>query len=374
MSGTLGAARAAGRVGGDEVTIRKIAIDPGFYAIKVAEVLDPTRPRPDVSTVQAVVGLGSTDVGLLEMGLTRRRTARPHVVSFGDMEYLVGPEVARFARPIERMDFNRLGDSPGIRASIYAALYAIADGGECDLAVVAGLPVEVLQGQQARETVNALRGWLEGEHHFSVDGRQAHFTVHEVKVLAQPQGALFEWALNMRGQWAHPTATVRARIAVFDLGFNTLDLLTIEDGRISKRFTGGDTVGMRRTATALADVLANRGRAVSLHEADGWVRRYVRSRRREIETNVGGEVIDLKPLIQRALESTTEEVLAFVERVWGNGRQFRHIILTGGGALAVSDALLRQIPHATLLPDAVTANARGLARFAQRPRTFRKIE
>ena len=359
------------------MTVRKIAIDPGFHAIKVAEVRDPGASRPDVCAVDSVVGIGSTNLGMLEVGLTRVKTVKPYRVQFGDkvlreasMEYLVGPEVARYARPIERMDFNRLGDSPGIRASVYAALYAIVDGGQTDLAIVAGLPVELLQGEQAKETVDALRGWLEGEHCFSVDGHEARLNVLEVKVRAQPQGALFEWALNMHGQWAHPTATIKDRIAVLDLGFNTLDLFTIQDGQISKRFTGGNTSGVRRAATALADMLAARGLTVSLHEADAWVQACVQNPRKKLETHVGGDTVVLRPLVQRALQSTTEEVLTFVERAWGNARQFQYVILTGGGALAISEALLRQIPHAILLPDPVTANARGLARFAQRPKTF----
>jgi hypothetical protein len=352
------------------MTVRKIAIDPGFHAIKVAEVRDPAAARPDVCTVDSVVGVGSTDLGLLDVGLTRVKTAKPYRVQFGEMEYLVGPEVARYARPIERMDFNRLGDSPGIRASVYAALYAIVDGGDTDLAIVAGLPVELLQGEQAKATVAAMRGWLEGEHCFSVDGHQARLNVLEVKVRAQPQGALFEWVLNMHGQWAHPTATIKDRIAVLDLGFNTLDLFTIQDGQVSKRFTGGNTSGVRRAATALADMLAARGLTVSLHEADSWVQAFVQSPKKKLETHIGGDLVNLRPLVQRALQSTTEEVLTFVERAWGNARQFQHVILTGGGALAIGDALLRQIPHATLLPDPVTANARGLARFAQRPKTF----
>jgi len=358
--------------------IRKIALDPGFHALKVAEVRDPHQPRPQVFLLPSVVGVGSTDLGLLEVGLTRRREVRPYRVQFpigpprgGELEYLVGPEVARFARPIERMDFNRLADSPGIRASVYASLYAIAQEGGNDLALLVGLPVEVLQGEEARATVHALRGWLVGAHRFRVNDREVQLRVHEVKVMAQPQGALFEWGLNMRGQWAHPTATIRDKIAVLDAGFNTVDLFTIEEGRISKRFTGGNTSGMRRAATALSDMLARRGLGVSLHEADGWVKAWVRNPRRKLEVHIGGEAMDLKPLIRRALQSTTEEILAFVERVWGNGRQFEHVLLTGGGALATSQALLRQIPHATLLPEAVTANVRGLARFAQRPKTFR---
>jgi hypothetical protein len=357
--------------------VRKIALDPGFYAIKVAEARDPDQPRPDVFWVPSVVGVGSTDMGLLDVGVIQRRIVKPHQVRFDDMEYLVGPAVERFARPIERMDFLRLGDSPGIRACVFAALYAIAAGGDEKLAILVGLPVEVLQSDaQAGAVVGDIRHWLEGEHRFWVDDREILFTVQEVQVAAQPQGAMFEWGLNMRGQWAHPTATVRDKIAVLDVGFNTVDLYAIEDGRVNRRFTGGNTAGMRRAAQLMVNALSRQGLAPSLHQADEWLRQYTSNprRRKPFETNVGDEMIDLKPLMQRALQSTTEEIVGFVERLWGNGRQFRHVLLAGGGALPMSESFLHQFPHATLLPDAATANARGLARFARRDKTFKKVE
>ncbi|MBE7550095.1 MAG: hypothetical protein HS126_03335 [Anaerolineales bacterium] len=44
-----------------------------------------------------------------------------------------------------------------------------------------------------------------------------------------------------------------------------------------------------------------------------------------------------------------------------------HILLTGGGALAMREMLLRQFPKATVMPEPVLANARGLAKLAARP-------
>ncbi|MCP4409506.1 MAG: hypothetical protein GY807_17500, partial [Gammaproteobacteria bacterium] len=43
------------------------------------------------------------------------------------------------------------------------------------------------------------------------------------------------------------------------------------------------------------------------------------------------------------------------------------ILLTGGGALALSETLLRQFPKATVMYEPVLANARGLAKLAARP-------
>ena len=74
----------------------------------------------------------------------------------------------------------------------------------------------------------------------------------------------------------------------------------------------------------------------------------------------------------RLLRALAEQTLgaSFVERQWGNGRQFVHLLFTGGGAEALRATLLRQYPQGVVLPNAVTANALGLARYAAR--VFRK--
>jgi len=59
-------------------------------------------------------------------------------------------------------------------------------------------------------------------------------------------------------------------------------------------------------------------------------------------------------------------VIAFLESRWGNGRQFGHLLFTGGGAAALQSELLAQYPYGVVLPEPVTANATGLARYARR--------
>lgn len=352
--------------------IRNIALDPGFGAIKVAEV---DNGQFHVVQVPSVVGVGSVDVGLLDLaGVTgrRRRPDQPHRVAFEGAEFLVGPHVGDYARPVERLDFQRLSDGAELRALTYCALHEIVNGGEVDLNLVTGLPVEVLQSTDARETVRRLEGWLVGPHRFSVDGQDAQLRIHAVRPMAQPVGAFFEWGLGFDGQWARDRADFMTPVAVLDCGFSTLDLFSVEGGRINVRYTGGDTVGMRRAATALVESVRRQyQRPLSLHEADELLRQYVAGAgRRVVDMPLAGGQVDVRGLIHAALDATAGEVTAFVDRVWGNARQFSHLLLTGGGCLALGERLLKQMPHSVLLDDPVTANARGLARLAQRPGLF----
>jgi plasmid segregation protein ParM len=311
--------------------------------------------------------VGTTDLGLLDIGLGGRRAKRnkPTTVRFGGSEYLVGAHVADYARPIERLDFNRLADTPELRALTYATLYQIVDGGETELSLVVGLPVEVLQSADAKDIVKALTSWLVGAHTFSVDGQAAAVTIAAVRVRAQPLGAFFAWGLSADGEWTRSAADWKKTIAVLDLGFNTLDLFTVRGGDILNRYTAGDTVGMRRAATALADQIRRAtGRVLSLQEADGILREYLDGHKPVM--TIGEQEISLTPMAKQALNVAAGEVTSFVNRQWGNGRNFDHVLLTGGGALALKRELAKSLPDAVLLDNPITANARGLAQYARR--------
>lgn len=354
------------------MTVRNIALDPGFGGFKAAEVQGDA---VKVVTVPSVVGTGSTELGLLDLaGVTgrRRRPDQPYHLAFEGVEFLVGPRVVDYTRPVERLDFQRLSDGAELRALTYATLFEMVDGGKQELNLVVGLPVEILQGPDAREIVRQLQGWLVGRHRFAVDSQEAALNIRALRPMAQPVGAFFEWGLGLDGQWTRDKGDFMVPVAILDLGFNTLDLFTVQSGRINVRYTGGDTLGMRRAATALVESVRRQyQRPLSLHEADELLRRYVKVQgRRNVDLPLAGGQVDVRGLVRAALDTTAGEVTAFVERTWGNGRQFSHLLLAGGGCLALGDRLQQQMPHATLLDDPVTANARGLARLAQRPGLF----
>jgi len=200
-----------------------------------------------------------------------------------------------------------------------------------------------------------------GIHHFTVNDAEVTLEIADVRVMAQPAGAFFAWGLNDQGRWARDKADLKAPVAICDIGFNTLDLFAVESGEVVGRFTGGDTAGMRRAAEQLiAQVKGLYGVGLSLHEADALMRQ----RRPRLYT-ADGEV-DLRPLVGQALDTAAAGIVTFVERRWGNARQFAHVLFTGGGAEALRHTLERQYPHGVVLPNAVTANAIGLARYAVR--------
>ncbi len=314
----------------------------------------------------SVVGVGETDLGMLSLGnLGTRKSEQPSSVAWNGSTYLVGANVAQYARPVERMDFLRLVEGPEIRALTYTALGKLLGPGAHTVHLMAGLPVEVMGDRDAAQTtLKGMRNWLVGEHAFVLDGASYVLKIQEkahLQVMAQPAGSFFAWGLDDRGVWRRPQDDLQAQVAVCDIGFNTLDLFTVQGGNIVGRFTGGETVGMRRGAELLAQAVLNTHQVkLSLHEADHLLRQ------RQPMLHIAKGRVDLSPVVTQALDVTAGAIVAFLESRWGNGKQFAYLLFTGGGAEMLKERLFAQYPHGVMLSQSVLANALGLARYGRR--------
>lgn len=325
-----------------------IGIDPGFGNFKIADA------SGRVAVLPATVGVGEI-APALETGMSRRRSSparTPDRVRWGGLSYLVG-EVERYVRPADRLDMDRFGGGPEMEALLLAAAGRLLGEGEHEAVAAVGLPVHVLRAPDAAETVAAVRRWLSGEHRGEVNGKPVALRIRAVKVLAQPLGAFFAWGLDGGGRWARSAQDFKARVAVIDVGFNTLDIFAVEGGEVIQRFTQGGTLGIRRAAERLVDLMrAHRGWAPTLREADAWLRG-------------NGE----EEIARQALEIAASEIVTFCEQALGDTAPLlRAVILCGGGIAfrAVRERLERRFPNAVVPADPVAANALGLARFAVR--------
>ncbi len=336
----------------------RIGVDPGFGGIKMVVI---ENQLPKSIHIPSVVGIGDTDLGMLSLEVnSRRKRDKPLTVAWQGISYLVGDHVPDYARPVERMDFNRLSDGFELRALLYAGLGKLLGAGEYRADLMVGLPVEVMANKElAKETRRALRSWLVDQHAFTVDNVQTRLKIEQVQVLAQPAGAYFAWGWNNQGQITRPPEDLEDPAAICDIGFNTLDLFAVQNGQVTSKFTSGDTVGMRRAADYVTLVVRKQyGISLSLHEADALLHQ----NQPTLATAEGR--VDLSKLVGTALASTTGEILTFLSNRWNNGRQFRHLLFTGGGSEALREALTRQYPHGVVLETPVMANALGLARAA----------
>jgi hypothetical protein len=348
--------------------LRKIGVDPGFSSVKVAEV-----QGDDITSflLPSTVGQGAdTNSGLSLAGVgIRRRGAKPFQVQFGQYDYLTGPNVAQFTKPLNRMDFDRFTDSPELRASLYAALYKIVNGGGHDVALAVALPVSVLKdGNEANRVERAMKAWLVGNHYFSVNGVDVHLNIHSVRAkVPQPVASWMDWGMNSEGQWMKGADALKAPTLVVDQGFNTLDVLVVQNGQINHRHTGGGKLGMRRAAENLMNALDRRFRlTLDLMDANELI--WKATKKQPAIVYLNGNPEDVSKMAKQAVKQLETDVLQFLEAVMEN-RQYR-ALLTGGGALSMSTRLMQMFPGATLLYEPVLANARGLAKLANRKGFF----
>lgn len=316
--------------------------------------------------IPSTVGVGTTDLGGLSIGDfgKGRRQEEPHRVTWGETSsYLVGENVHQYARPLESLNFQRFSDGLGMRALTYVSLGLLLGGGEHTVSVMTGLPVEVLEDKEmATKTKRGLRGWLEGQHIFSVNGVETRLNITRVAAMPQPAGTFFAWGLNNNGQWVKTPEDFDSTVAICDIGFNTLDVFTLQGGKILRRFTGGDTAGMRRAIEVLAIALQTLygGVKYSLHEVDALIREG------NPTISIAGGRRDLTELVDNAKKAASAGIITFLDAHWGHAREFENVIFTGGGAAALRDALLNQYPLGYVMPDPVMANAQGLARYGKR--------
>lgn len=79
-----------------------------------------------------------------------------------------------------------------------------------------------------------------------------------------------------------------------------------------------------------------------------------------------GQQVDLKPVVDAALEPMANQVIAQATQLWNGGAGLDAILIAGGGALLLGPYLNAHFRHARIVADSVFANAIGYWKLAQR--------
>ena len=314
--------------------------------------------------IEAVVGIGTTELGGLDGLDTGSRANLPDTIAWDAVQYLVGTGVHDYTNAIaERLDFRRLSEGPELIALTYATLGHLLGPGQHTLTgVVIGLPVEVMeQASAARSILNAWKQWLVGEHKFKLNKRNYTVAVQNVAVYSQPGGGFAAYAYNDQGQEAITPDQWRATTVIVDIGFNTLDVQAYQGGKTIRALTGGDTAGMRRAAEVLARTVgASYGVKLTPHQADA----ILRMERPEIETRLG--FVQVAAEVAQAKAQAAAGIASYLENKLSAANGISVIRAIGGGSASLRAELLRAYPQATIPADPVGENALGLARIGRR--------
>jgi plasmid segregation protein ParM len=268
---------------------------------------------------------------------------------------LVGAAAVRKSRHAPRWE-----DRDWIKTDEYyhlflAALTEITKATSADMWIVTGLPIafysdkdilrEIMIGEHRPERKD--RGWAQ------------IFRVKDVRVIPQPFGCLLSEAINNSGVVANANL-LNGEVGIIDVGGKTTNLLSVSEASEVRPETASVSKGAWDVVRAVADWLTAN---TKLQPRDHQIVDHIKGVKSLKER---GQELDLAPVINAELGPMAKEVIAKATQLWNGGDALDAILVSGGGAHLIGDAIKKRFPHARVVRgDPVYANALGYWRFAQ---------
>jgi hypothetical protein len=149
-------------------------------------------------------------------------------------------------------------------------------------------------------------------------------------------------------------------VGVIDIGGKTTNLLSVDRLAEIGRETESVSVGAWDVVRAVRSYLAHR--CPNLELRDHQIVEAIVSR----QLRYYGQQVDLKPVVDAALEPMANQVIAQATQLWNGGAGLDAILVAGGGALLLGPFVKAHFRHARIVTDPVFANAEGYWKLAQR--------
>ncbi len=255
----------------------------------------------------------------------------------------VGDTAAQFGSVIDNLDHDRQTGTPEMKAVLYAALtsYQKQHGHFAGAPIKMGvaLPNQFITGDQAEANKALVKQWMTGTHTWLADGQPYSATIADVRPTSQAASAMFDYLLDDAGEWlpARKGAFLK-EIGVISIGFDTVELMVVNNKSVVPAFTGGDKIGARE----LLRLVDPRGL-------------YAMS---ELEPQLRSGALDTT----QQLPVWERKIMGFVDAKWRTTwRRFAAIVIVGGGAVLLKDSLPAKFAGKACVPEQpVLAVARGL--------------
>ena len=267
-------------------------------------------------------------------------------------EVAIGEQAIQFSQFAHRRE-----DRDWIKSEEYymlwlAALSEATHEPTAQIRAVTGLPVSFFGDK------DILMNGLRGVHSFCRAGQSPQVLhISELVVLPQPFGTLLDSVLNEYGKVGNPRLA-QAHVGIIDVGGKTTNFLhAYKLSDVPAETTSIDAGGWD-VVRRVADYLAQYNLNLRDHEiAELLITRYVAVR---------GERIELGDVIDEAAQQLAESVISAASQRWNGANRMDSIIVTGGGASLIGEAICKYYPHAVIADEPELANARGFFKYAQR--------
>lgn len=267
---------------------------------------------------------------------------RRAIVALGGESWLVGADATTFggARAVATLDRSRY-QTPAFVALARHALAQVVTG-PGPLRILSGMPAAWFADGAARADLEA-----------ALIEAAAPWGDAVITLAPEAAGVFYDFVFETGNLNPHRTA---GEVGVIDLGYRDANVARFADGRyVEGASIAGGTVEANKEIRRL--IAGAYGLELSLADVDAAVR-------------AGGVCVDgaARPLPEgtpAALRRGVGAIVAAGRSLWPNGgRSLRALLLAGGGAVLLSEALRESFPHAQLISGAQLAGARGFAAAA----------
>jgi len=347
--------------------------DPEQGYVRSVTLPSATAPGRLADLIRTRAGLGLSAPGFA--GNSSHQvplSSHEYVLEYEGNEWFIGQLALTQARDgsSARGDISRYWSRRALHLLLVASAHLIPTSiPEYDLHVVTGLPVETFN-TQTRKKVKAA---LEGVHPFTFNGVSRVAQVRVRSVIMEGAGALI----------AHGSTQAITQGCI-DVGGRTTDLFVAAGQQPVLPLCQGKPLGVE----SVADLLSQRfedtyGRPLKAAERRAILRAFVQrhhpatlSGLPEAEPALyasGLEVsfADIASWCHALFEDAGADIAAFVGAAWNSsetgavGADIAQVMLVGGGAYYVAEALKTRIPHLVVPPRPELANATGYGALAQ---------
>ncbi|MFH1674918.1 MAG: ParM/StbA family protein [Pseudomonadota bacterium] len=193
---------------------------------------------------------------------------------------------------------------------------------------------------------------------YSVSGDAVRFD--NIEVRAQSQGILFDYMLDEQGRPVDER--INQNVLVLDIGFNTVDVLGVIDGRPNREWSGMlENGGICRICEELKTYLQ---KELSFSLSEQVVKEVLQKGR----VSLYGADRDLSTPVRRANEAYSDWLGREVNSRWDDFlKRADKLIIAGGGAYYVNELQDRYPREFVFIPDDPEySNARGFLKFGMR--------
>lgn len=227
-----------------------------------------------------------------------------------------------------------------------------------DTNVVSGLPVS--HYDVYKDNISNL--FLGKTHNYEVHNNgtliKGGVRINDGTFLPQPFGALLDRVLADDGS-IQDKALASKTVAVIDPGFGTTDVYVANSLSPVEKLTFSTKTAMNHSYNLISNVIEERhGILLPLHSIEHIVQtKHFKNK---------GKVYPMQQTIDWAYKSTATQFLAELTNKWKSIHEIDHILLAGGGGIALAPYILPQFPNIELLADAQWAVVNGYQKWGVR--------